>query len=174
LIAQGRFTDAYMVNRHSNVFPASSGAVRPAVRARLPPRPHRGAKAGGDLPPEARRRRPPRRGRGPAAEDPEGEDGKRIACIGAGCASLTWANDLMPLGYQVTIFEQYGEPGGLMPHQHSLVRLPHTVLNEEIAMITGMGVELKLNSPVGSLRQLLKDGGFDAVFVGSGARRQGA
>src|SRR2546430_14557512 len=48
-------------------------------------------------------------------------------------------------------------------------RLPQTVLNEEIAMITGMGVELKLNSPVGSLRRLLTDGGFDAVFVGSGA-----
>ncbi|TLY90051.1 MAG: 4Fe-4S dicluster domain-containing protein, partial [Gammaproteobacteria bacterium] len=82
---------------------------------------------------------------------------------------LTVANDLMPLGYQVTIFEQYGEPGGLMRTNIPSFRLPQTVLNEEIAMIIGMGVELKLNSPVGSLRQLLTDGGFDAVFVGSGA-----
>src|SRR5207248_2485554 len=82
---------------------------------------------------------------------------------------FTVANDLMPLGYQVTIFEQYGEPGGLMRTNIPSFRLPHTVLNEEIAMITGMGVELKLNSPVGSLRQLLSAGGFDAVFVGSGA-----
>ncbi|TLY97695.1 MAG: glutamate synthase, partial [Gammaproteobacteria bacterium] len=100
---------------------------------------------------------------------PKAKNGKRIACIGAGCASLTVANDLMPLGYQVTIFEQYGEPGGLMRTNIPSFRLPHTVLNEEIAMITGMGVELKLNSPVGSLRQLLGAGGFDAVFVGSGA-----
>jgi len=77
----------------------------------------------------------------------------------------------MPLGYQVTIFEQFGEPGGLMRTNIPSFRLPQTVLNEEIAMITGMGVELKLNSPVGSLRQLLKDGGFDAVFVGPARRK---
>src|SRR3979409_1954324 len=100
---------------------------------------------------------------------PTVKNGKRIALVGAGCASLTLANDLMPLGYQVTIFEQFGEPGGLMRTNIPSFRLPHTVLNEEIAMITGMGVELKLNSPVGSLRQLLSGGGFDAVFVGSGA-----
>src|SRR6202011_3431701 len=100
---------------------------------------------------------------------PKVKNGRRVALIGAGCASLTVANDLMPLGYQVTIFEQYGEPGGLMRTNIPSFRLPQAVLNEEIAMITGMGVELKLNSPVGSLRQLLAGGGFDAVFVGSGA-----
>ena len=97
------------------------------------------------------------------------KNGKRIACIGAGCASLTVANDLMPLGYEVTIFEQYGEPGGLMRTNIPSFRLPQTVLNEEIAMITGMGVDLKLNTPVKSMRELLEEGGFDAVFVGSGA-----
>jgi formate dehydrogenase beta subunit len=75
----------------------------------------------------------------------------------------------MPLGYQVTIFEQYGEPGGLMRTNIPSFRLPHTVLNEEIAMITNMGVDLKLNHPIKSLRDLLSTGGFDAVFVGSGA-----
>jgi formate dehydrogenase beta subunit len=75
----------------------------------------------------------------------------------------------MPLGYNVTIFEQYGEPGGLMRTNIPSFRLPHNVLNEEIAMITGMGVDLKLNHPIRSLRELLGSGGFDAVFVGSGA-----
>src|SRR5690606_35745789 len=97
------------------------------------------------------------------------KNGKRIACIGAGCASLTVANDLMPLGYEVTIFEQYGEPGGLMRTNIPAFRLPAEVLNEEIEMIVGMGVDLRLNSPVRSMRNLIEKGGFDAVFVGSGA-----
>ena len=100
---------------------------------------------------------------------PKVKNGKRIACIGAGCASLTVANDLMPLGYEVTIFEQYGEPGGLMRTNIPSFRLPHTVLNEEIAMIIDMGVELKLNHPIESMRKLLESGDYDAVFVGSGA-----
>src|SRR5712691_10920886 len=171
LIAQGRFTDAYMVNRHSNVFPGILGRVcdrpcepacrRGRIEAQKPvaicrlkrvAADHRDDEVAGLLP-----------------KIPKAKNGKRIACIGAGCASLTVANDLMPLGYQVTMFEQFGEPGGLMRTNIPLFRLPQTVLNEEIAMITGMGVELKLNAPVGSLRQLLTGGGFDAVFVGSGA-----
>src|SRR5262249_61334344 len=100
---------------------------------------------------------------------PRLKNGKRVACIGAGCASLTVANDLMPLGYEVTIFEQYGEPGGLMRTNIPSFRLPATVLSEEIAMIVDMGVDLKLNTPVRSMRELLTQGGFDAVFVGSGA-----
>src|SRR6266513_2540709 len=170
LIAQGRFTDAYMVNRHSNVFPGILGRVcdrpcEPACRrgrleAQKPVAICRLKRVAADHRDEVAGRLP---------KIPKAKNGKRIACIGAGCASFTVANDLMPLGYQVTIFEQYGEPGGLMRTSIPSFRLPQTVLNEEIAMITGMGVELKLNSPVGSLRQLLTDGGFDAVFVGSGA-----
>jgi formate dehydrogenase (NADP+) beta subunit len=100
---------------------------------------------------------------------PRLKNGKRIACIGAGCASLTVANDLLPLGYEVTIFEQYGEPGGLMRTNIPSFRLPATVLNEEIAMIVDLGVDLRLGTPVHSMRELLAGGGFDAVFVGSGA-----
>ncbi|MGH8284584.1 MAG: FAD-dependent oxidoreductase, partial [Steroidobacteraceae bacterium] len=100
---------------------------------------------------------------------PRVKNGKRIACIGAGCASLTVANDLMPLGYEVTIFEQFGEPGGLMRTNIPSFRLPHTVLNEEMDMILDMGVELKLNHPITSMKELIAKGGFDAVFVGSGA-----
>src|SRR5579862_76423 len=74
----------------------------------------------------------------------------------------------MPLGYEVTIFEQYGEPGGLMRTNIPSFRLPHTVLNEEMDMILDMGVDLRLNTPVTSMKALLAQG-FDAVFVGSGA-----
>src|SRR6266702_2973857 len=169
LIAQGRFTEAYMVNRHSNVFPGILGRVcdrpcEPACRrGRVEEKPvaicrlkrvaadHRDDVAG--LPPKI----------------PKVKNGRRVACIGAGSASLTVANDLLPLGYQVTIFEQYGEPGGLMRTNIPSFRLPATVLDEEIAMITGMGVDLKLNHPITSMRDLLTNGGFDAVFVGSGA-----
>ncbi|MBV9697891.1 MAG: FAD-dependent oxidoreductase [Gammaproteobacteria bacterium] len=168
LIAQGRFTDAYMVNRHSNVFPGILGRVcdrpcEPACRrGRIEQKPVaicRLKRVAADHREDVSARLP---------KIPKAKNGKRIACIGAGCASLTVANDLMPLGYQVTIFEQYGEPGGLMRTNIPSFRLPHTVLNEEIQMITGMGVDLRLNSPVQSMRALLGQG-FDAVFVGSGA-----
>jgi NADPH-dependent glutamate synthase beta subunit-like oxidoreductase len=169
LIAQGRFTDAYMVNRESNVFPGILGRVcdRPCEPACRRGRIEQKPVAICRLKRVAADHRDDITGRLPKV--PKAKNGKRIACIGAGCASLTVANDLMPLGYQVTIFEQYGEPGGLMRTNIPSFRLPHTVLNEEIAMITGMGVDLKLNTPVRSMRSLLTQGGFDAVFVGSGA-----
>jgi len=169
LIAQGRFTDAYMVNRHSNVFPAILGRVcdrpcEPACRrGRVEAKPVaicRLKRVAADHREDVSSRLP---------RIPKVKNGKRIACIGAGCASLTVANDLMPLGYEVTIFEQYGEPGGLMRTNIPSFRLPHTVLNEEIAMIIDMGVELKLNHPIESMRKLLESGDYDAVFVGSGA-----
>jgi formate dehydrogenase (NADP+) beta subunit len=169
LIAQGRFTEAYMVNRHSNVFPGILGRVcdrpcEPACRrGRVEEKPVaicRLKRVAADNRDDVTALLP---------RIPKVKNGRRVALIGAGCASLTVANDLMPLGYQVTIFEQYGEPGGLMRTNIPSFRLPHTVLNEEIAMITNMGVDLKLNHPIRSLRELLTASGFDAVFVGSGA-----
>jgi formate dehydrogenase (NADP+) beta subunit len=169
LIAQGRFTDAYMVNRHSNVFPGILGRVcdrpcEPACRrGRVEQKPvaicrlKRVAADNRDEDISARLPKIPRL-----------KNGKRVACIGAGSASLTVANDLMPLGYEVTIFEQYGEPGGLMRTNIPSFRLPGEVLNEEIQQIVGMGVDLKLNHPIKSMQSLLAQG-FDAVFVGSGA-----
>jgi len=100
---------------------------------------------------------------------PKLKNGKKVALIGAGCASLTVANDLMPLGYSMTIFEQFAVPGGLMRTNIPSFRLPATVLDDEIAQIVDMGVDLKLNHPVRSLKELLDKGGFDAVFVGAGA-----
>ncbi|MEJ0006975.1 MAG: FAD-dependent oxidoreductase, partial [Steroidobacteraceae bacterium] len=100
---------------------------------------------------------------------PQLKNGKRVALIGAGCASLTVANDLLPLGYEVTVFEQSAEPGGLMRTNIPSFRLPQAVLDDEMGQILGMGVDLKLNHPIRSMRELLRNGGFDAVFVGSGA-----
>ncbi len=101
---------------------------------------------------------------------PAAKNGKRIACIGAGPASLTVANDLLPLGYEVVIFEQYDKPGGLMRTNIPAFRLPAEVLDEEIAVILDMGVDVRYNTPVTSLRALLGEG-FDSVFVGIGAPR---
>jgi formate dehydrogenase beta subunit len=171
LIAQGRYTDAYLLNRESNVFPGILGRVcdrpcEPACRrSRVEDKPVaicRLKRVAADLKGELTGRLP---------QAPEQLNGKRVACVGAGPASLTVANDLAPLGYEVTIFEQNGEPGGLMRSNIPSFRLPQAVLDEEIGMILKMGVSLELNSPVASLRTLLQEGGFDAVFVGSGAPR---
>ena len=169
LIAQGRFTDAYMVNRQSNVFPGILGRVcdrpcEPACRrGRVEKKPVaicRLKRVAADYRDDVTSLLP---------KIPRLKNGKRIACIGAGCASLTVANDLMPLGYEVTIFEQYAEPGGLMRTNIPAFRLPQQVLGDEIGMILDMGVDLKLNHPIQSLRALLKDDRYDAVFIGSGA-----
>jgi formate dehydrogenase beta subunit len=168
LIAQGHYTDAYLLNRQSNVFPGILGRVcdrpcEPACRrGRVEDKPVaicRLKRVAADLKGELA-------GRLPTA--PASLNGKRIACIGAGPASLTVANDLAPLGYQVTIFERHATPGGLMRSNIPSFRLPESVLAEEIGQIVDMGVELKLNTPVASLRSLLA-AGYDAVFVGSGA-----
>ncbi len=168
LIAQQRYTDAYMLNRQSNVFPGILGRVcdrpcEPACRrGRVEDKPVaicRLKRVAADLRGELD-------GLLPTAP---ARNGKRIACIGAGPASLTVANDLAPLGYEVTIFEQNAVPGGLMRTNIPSFRLPQTVLDEEIDMILGMGVTLTTGTPITSLARLLGDGGYDAVFIGSGA-----
>ena len=170
LIAQGRYTDAYMVNRQSNVFPAILGRTcdrpcEPACRrGRLDGKPVaicRLKRVAADLRGEISHLLP---------RIPPQKNGKRIACIGAGPASLTVANDLMPLGYEVTIFEKQDKPGGLMRSNIPAFRLPEQVLTEEIDLILDMGVDIRFNAPVASMKALL-DEGFDAVFVGCGAPR---
>mgnify|MGYP001812490525 CR=1 FL=1 len=169
LIALGRFSDAYMVNRVSNVFPGILGRVcdrpcEPACRrGRVEDKPVaicRLKRVAADLKAEITDRLP---------DIPAEKNGKRIACVGAGPASLTVANDLLPLGYEVVIFEQWGEPGGLMRTNIPAFRLPEKILAEEIGYITGMGAEIRYNSRIDSLKNLLDSGEFDAVFIGSGA-----
>ena len=169
LIAQGRFTDAYLVNRESNVFPGILGRVcdrpcEPACRrGRVEDKPVaicRLKRVAADHRDEVAARLPAR---------PAASIGKRIACIGSGPASLTVANDLLPLGYEVTVFEQWALSGGLMRSNIPAFRLPADVLDEEIGYIAAMGAELRFNTPVRSLKALLEAGHYHAVFVGSGA-----
>ncbi|GJM08757.1 MAG: glutamate synthase [Lysobacteraceae bacterium] len=170
LIAQGRYDDAYMLNRQSNVFPGILGRVcdRPCEPACRRTRVDGKAVAICRLKRVAADHRSDVSDRLPRA--PEKKNGKRIACIGAGCASLTVANDLMPLGYEITIFERFKQPGGLMRTNIPAFRLPVPVLDEEIEAIVDMGVDLRLGHEITSMKALL-DEGFDAVFVGSGAPR---
>ncbi|HXU64572.1 MAG TPA: FAD-dependent oxidoreductase [Polyangia bacterium] len=170
LVAQGRYDDAYIVNRESNVFPGILGRTcdrpcEPACRrGRVEEKPVaicRIKRVAADLKGDVRPRLP---------KPPAQKNGKRVACIGAGPASLTVANDLMPLGYEVVVFEKNALPGGLMRTNVPSFRLPAAVLDDEIAMIVEMGVDVRYSSPVSSLKALLGQG-FDAVFVGSGAPR---
>jgi NADPH-dependent glutamate synthase beta subunit-like oxidoreductase/ferredoxin len=169
LIAQGQFTEAYLVNRESNVFPGILGRVcdRPCEPACRRGRVEAEPVAICRLKRVAADHRDDVRPMLPRA--PKQKNGKRIACVGAGPASLTVANDLMPLGYEVTIFEKWGTPGGLMRTNIPAFRLPERVLAEEIGYIVDLGVDLRLSSPVASMKQLLETGEYDAVFVGSGA-----
>jgi len=168
LIAQGRFSDAYMMNRRTNVFPGILGRVcdrpcEPACRrGRIDEEPVaicRLKRVAADLRDDIKDRLP---------SIPEKKNGKRVALVGAGCASLAVANDLMPMGYEIVIYEAQDIPGGLMRTNIPSFRLPAEVLDEEIAQIIDMGVDLRLGTKVESLAALL-DEGYDAVFVGSGA-----
>jgi formate dehydrogenase (NADP+) beta subunit len=168
LIAQGRFDDAYLLNRESNVFPGILGRVcdrpcEPACRrGRVESEPVaicRLKRVAADNRGDIEQRLP---------RAPEARNGKRVALVGAGCASLTVANDLAPLGYECVVFEALDCPGGLMRTNIPAFRLPASVLDEEIGYITRLGVDVRYSSPVQSLKALLADG-FDAVFVGSGA-----
>ena len=169
LIAQNRFTEAYMLNRESNVFPGILGRTcdrpcEPACRrTRVDGKPVaicRLKRVAADHRGEVKHLLP---------QAPLEKNGKKIALIGAGPASLTVANDLIPLGYQVTIFERQPRPGGLMRINIPAFRLPEQVLDEEIAYIIDMGVDVRYNAPVASLKTLLDSSEFDAVFVGTGA-----
>ena len=175
LIAAGRYTDAYMINWQSNVFPGVLGRTcdrpcEPACRR------GRVEEQGATAAPVAICRL--KRVAADHKDDihkflptaPAVKNGKRIALIGAGPASLTVARDLLPLGYHVTIIEADAAAGGMMRTQIPKFRLPETVLDEEIGYITGLAPELRLGKRVHSLKSVL-DEGFDAVFVGCGAPR---
>ncbi|MED5420633.1 MAG: FAD-dependent oxidoreductase [Pseudomonadota bacterium] len=171
LIAQGEFSDAYMLNRKSNVFPGILGRVcdRPCEPACRRVRVEETAVAICRLKRVAADHRDDITARLPMA--PDKTNGKKVALLGAGCASLAVANDLLPLGYEITIFEQHETTGGLMRTNIPQFRLPPEVLDEEIGYIIDMGADLRLGHRIDSLKDLLDNGGFDAIFVGTGAPR---
>lgn len=175
LIAQGRYGDAYMVNWVSNVFPGilgrtcdrpcepacrrgrveqnNSGDPEPVAICRL-------KRVAADNKGEVRQRMPAR----------VPSNGKRVACIGGGPASLTVARDLAPLGFEVTVFEGEAKPGGFMRTQVPRFRLPEEVIDEECGYILDMGVEFVAGQRIDSMRWLMGQG-YDAIFVGCGAPR---
>jgi formate dehydrogenase beta subunit len=168
LIAQGRYSESYLLNRASNVFPGVLGRTcdrpcEPACRrGRIDEKPVaicRLKRVAADLRDDITEQLP---------KAPAEKNGKRVALIGAGPASLTVANDLLPLGYSVTIFEKNHKPGGLMRINIPSFRLPAQVLDDECGYIINMGAEMRYGTNVTSLAAVL-DEGFDAVFVGSGA-----
>ncbi len=168
LIAQGRFDDAYLLNRESNVFPGILGRVcdRPCEPA------CRRTRVDGNPVAICRLKRVASDLKGDIAaalpSAPDVKNGKRVALVGAGPASLTVANDLVPLGYDVSIFEKYDRAGGLMRVNIPEFRLPSEVLDAETQVIIDMGATIHYNSPIDSMRDLLARD-FDAVFVGVGA-----
>lgn len=175
LIGQGRYSDAYMVNWVSNVFPGILGRTcdrpcEPACRRgrvedgnRDHPEPVaicRLKRVAADFKDDVK-------GRMPAIAP---KNGKRIACVGAGPASLTVARDLAPLGYDVTVFDGEAKAGGFIRTQIPRFRLPESVIDEETGYILDLGVHFNSGQRIDSMRALMEQG-YDAVFVGCGAPR---
>jgi NADPH-dependent glutamate synthase beta subunit-like oxidoreductase/ferredoxin len=170
LIAEGRYSDAYMVNWKSNVFPGILGRTcdrpcEPACRrGRVEAEPVaicRLKRVAADNKDDITARLPQ-----PAARS----NGKRVVLVGAGPASLTVARDLAPLGYELTLIDADPKPGGMIRSQIPRFRLPESVIDEEVDYITGLGMTLRQGERVESLKALLAEG-WDAIFVGSGAPR---
>jgi NADPH-dependent glutamate synthase beta subunit-like oxidoreductase/ferredoxin len=171
LIAAARYSDAYMVNWYSNVFPGILGRTcdrpcEPACRrGRVEAEPVaicRLKRVAADNKSDIRARLP----KAPAAGN-----GKRIALIGAGPASLTVARDLAPLGYALVLYDSERRGGGMIRSQIPRFRLPETVIDEEVDYILDMGgIETRFGRRVDSLAAILAEG-YDAVFIGTGAPR---
>lgn len=170
LIAAGKYTEAYMVNWESNVFPGILGRTcdrpcEPACR--------RGRIEETEEPVAICRLKR-------VAADHKGEvkslipgapaqgNGKKIALIGGGPASLTVARDLAPLGYEIHLYDEWHKAGGMMRTQIPAFRLPESVLDEETGYILSMGIHTHFNHYVSSMREVLQQD-YDAIFVGTGA-----
>jgi formate dehydrogenase (NADP+) beta subunit len=169
LIAEGRYSDAYMVNWRSNVFPGILGRTcdrpcEPACRrGRVEETPVaicRLKRVAADFKDDVKHRMP----------RPSPKNGKRIAIVGGGPASLTVARDLAPLGYHCTVFDSDPRAGGMMRTQIPKFRLPDSVIDEETDYILDLGIEFRGGQRIDSLKQLLGEN-YDAVFIGSGAPR---
>ena len=176
LIAAGRYGDAYMVNWNSNVFPGILGRTcdrpcEPACR-RGRVEEHNQAKPEPVAICRLKRVAADNKGniRALLPKAPAKRNGKRVACIGAGPASLTVARDLAPLGYHGVVFDQDEKAGGMIRSQIPRFRLPEEVIDEEVGFVLDIGVEFRGGVRIDSMKKLLAEG-FDAVFVGSGAPR---
>jgi NADPH-dependent glutamate synthase beta subunit-like oxidoreductase len=170
LIAAGRYTDAYMINWKSNVFPGVLGRTcdRPCEPACRRGRVEKEPVAICRLKRVAADNKDDISGLLPSPAPQK--NGKRVALIGAGPASLTVARDLLPLGYTVVIYDQDKLAGGMMRTQIPKFRLPERVLDEECNYILGLEPETRFGEKITSLKSLLAEN-YDAIFVGCGAPR---
>ena len=170
LIAEGRYTEAYMINWDSNVFPGILGRTcdrpcEPACRrGRIDEEPVaicRLKRVAADNKDDVKHLMP---------QGPFAPNGKKVALIGAGPASLTVARDLAPLGYEIHLFDEQFKGGGFMLSQIPAFRLPVTVLDEEVNYILDLGIHTHFKHYVDSLKGVLEQD-YDAIFVGTGAPR---
>ncbi len=170
LIAEEKYTEAYMVNWESNVFPGVLGRTcdrpcEPACRrGRVEEEPvaicrlkRVAADNKGDI-------------RALLPKIPSQKNGKKVALIGGGPSSLTVARDLAPLGYEIHLYDNQEVGGGMMRSQIPSFRLPGSVLDQEVGYILDMGIQTHFNTYVSSLREI-KNKEYDAIFVGTGAPR---
>jgi NADPH-dependent glutamate synthase beta subunit-like oxidoreductase len=169
LIADGRYSDAYMINWKSNVFPGILGRTcdrpcEPACRrGRVEEQPVaicRLKRVAADYKDDIRDRLPTQ----------GASNGKRIALVGAGPASLAVARDLLPLGYECVIYDGDSQAGGMIRSQIPKFRLPVSIIDEEVGYILNLGAVTRLGEYVGSMKALLEED-YDAIFVGCGAPR---
>jgi formate dehydrogenase beta subunit len=170
LIAEGRYTEAYMINWDSNVFPGILGRTcdrpcEPACRrGRIDEEPVaicRLKRVAADNKEEVKHLMP---------QLPFAPNGKKVALVGAGPASLTVGRDLAPLGYEIHLFDEQYKGGGFMLSQIPAFRLPETVLDEEVNYILDLGIHTHFKQYVSSLKEVLEQD-YDAVFIGTGAPR---
>jgi NADPH-dependent glutamate synthase beta subunit-like oxidoreductase/ferredoxin len=170
LIAQGRYSDAYMINWKSNVFPGILGRTcdRPCEPACRRGRVEKDPVAICRLKRVAADYKDDVSGRMP--KKARIRNGKRVALVGGGPASLTVARDLAPLGYECVVYDGDPQPGGMMRTQIPKFRLPDSVIDEETGYILDLGVEFRGGQRVDSLKKLLSEN-YDAIFIGSGAPR---
>jgi len=170
LIADGRYADAYMVNWNSNVFPGILGRTcdrpcEPACRrGRVDEEPVaicRLKRVAADYKGDISDRLP---------TAPRQRRGKRVACVGAGPASLAVARDLAAGGYDVTVYDGEQRAGGFIRSQIPKFRLPESIIDEEVGYVLGLGVQTRFGERVQSMQSLLGVG-YDAIFVGCGAPR---
>jgi len=169
-ISAGDYTGAYMINWRSNVFPGILGRTcdrpcEPACRrGRVEEQPVaicRLKRVAADYKGDISAFMP---------KPPAALNGKRVACVGAGPASLTVARDLSPLGYDVVVFDGDHRAGGMMRSQIPKFRLPDEVIDEEVGYVLDGGVAFVAGRRIDSMKALLAEG-YDAIFVGSGAPR---
>lgn len=171
LIAAEKYTEAYMINWESNVFPGILGRTcdrpcEPACRrGRVEEEPvaicrlkRVAADNRGDVKPFM-------------PQGPFPKSGKKICLIGGGPASLTVARDLAPLGYEIHLYDEQIAGGGMMRTQIPAFRLPEAVLNEEVNYVLDMGIHTHFRTYIKSLKAILDKKVYDAIFVGTGAPR---